>query len=170
MNVANIFIENPIWECIYKLFMKKAFNCFCDYCGKNFTKTFKLKKHMQIIHESHKTLNWNYKLQLIMKIKRFNCHQCGKIFARVCNLKILKKYLWNWFMNLIVNTVTKISSKHLICKDINNLFMNLTKYWLEITNYRCSWKISTWYYIKKWCWHRKKVITNLSNITSKRSQ
>ena len=27
MNVANIFIENPIWECIYKLFMKKTFNC-----------------------------------------------------------------------------------------------------------------------------------------------
>ena len=22
MNVANIFIENPIWECIYKLYMK----------------------------------------------------------------------------------------------------------------------------------------------------
>ena len=97
MNVANIFIENPIWECIYKLFMKKAFNCFCDYCGKNFTKTFKLKKHMQIIHESHKTLNWNYKLQLFMKIKRFNCHLCGKIFARVCNLKFLIKI----FMKLI---------------------------------------------------------------------
>ena len=49
---------------------------------KNFTKVFNLE--VQTLHQSHKTLDWNYKLQLFMKIR--NCDQCGKNFARGCNL------------------------------------------------------------------------------------
>ena len=72
-----------------------------------------LKEHTQILHEKdfefivmtvakispkpyiwkekykHKTQDWNNKSQLIMKIKRFNCDQCGKNFARGCNMKLL---------------------------------------------------------------------------------
>ena len=47
------------------------------------------QKFHQSFHESDKTLDWNYKLQLFMKIKRFNCDQCGKNFARGWNLKVL---------------------------------------------------------------------------------
>ena len=43
------------------------------------------QKH-QSFHESDKTLDWNYKLQLSMKMKRLNFDQCGKNFARGCNL------------------------------------------------------------------------------------
>ena len=68
----------------------------CDECGKHFTLNIGLKGYITAVHEkkiqlwslwqelylkrhiltfdeSHKTLDWNYKLQLIMKIKRFNC-------------------------------------------------------------------------------------------------
>ena len=44
------------------------------------------QKFHQSFHESDKTLDWNYKLQLFMKMKRFNFDQCGKNFARGCNL------------------------------------------------------------------------------------
>ena len=54
-----------------------------------------LKEHITAVHE-----------------KRFNCDQCGKIFARGCNLKVLIQNVWNWFMNWIVNTAAKISLKH----------------------------------------------------------
>ena len=43
------------------------------------------QKH-QSFYESDKTLDWNYKLQLFMKMKRLNFDQCGKNFARGCNL------------------------------------------------------------------------------------
>ena len=44
------------------------------------------QKFHQSFHESDKTLDWNYKLQLFMKMKRFNFDQCGKNSARGCNL------------------------------------------------------------------------------------
>ena len=82
----------------------KRFNC--DQCGKIFARGWNLKvliqnvheidswnklwglwqKFHQSFHESDKILDWNYKLQLFMKMKRFNFDQCGKNFARGCNL------------------------------------------------------------------------------------
>ena len=44
------------------------------------------QKFHQSFHESEKTLDWNYKLQLFMKMKRLNFDQCDKNFARGCNL------------------------------------------------------------------------------------
>ena len=61
----------------------------CDDCCKNVTKALYLIRHIQTLNESHKTQDWNYKSQLIMRRKRFNCDQCGKNFARGCNMKLL---------------------------------------------------------------------------------
>ena len=76
-----------------------------DQCGKNFARGCYLKVYKEIVHEnlwiqlwslwqkfhqsfheSDKTLDWNYKLQLFMKMKRFNFDQCGKNSAWGCNL------------------------------------------------------------------------------------
>ena len=75
---------------------EKYFEFNCDDCGKNFSRALYLKKHnIKNHHELQKTLDWNYKLQLIMKIKRFNCDQCGKNFARAFNLQ--KHTNSSWF-------------------------------------------------------------------------
>ena len=134
MNVANIFIENPIWECIYKLFMKKTFNCIVITVEKISPKPL-IWKNLCKLFMNH-TKHW-------IEIINYSCSWKSKDSIVINVAKFLLEYaiwksLYKIFMNLIVNTVTKISSKHLICKDINKLFMNLTKYWLEITNYRCS--------------------------------
>ena len=134
MNVANIFIENPIWECIYKLFMKKTFNCNVITVEKISPKPL-IWKNLCKLFMNH-TKHW-------IEIINYSCSWKSKDSIVINVAKFLLEYaiwksLYKIFMNLIVNTVTKILSKHLICKDINKLFMNLTKYWLEITNYRCS--------------------------------
>ena len=57
------------------------------------------QKH-QSFHESDKTLDWNYKLQLFMKMKRFNFDQCGKNFAIGCNLNDHEIDSYNWIVNI----------------------------------------------------------------------
>ena len=93
------WIEGTYYSCSWR----KRFNC--DQCGKNFARGCYLKVYIEIVHknlwiqlwslwqkfhqsfhESDKTLDWNYKLQLFMKMKRLNFDQCGKNFARGCNL------------------------------------------------------------------------------------
>ena len=92
------WIERTYYSCSWR----KRFNC--DQCGKNFARGCYLKVYIEIVHEnlwiqlwslwqkhqsfyeSDKTLDWNYKLQLFMKMKRFNFDQCGKNSARGCIL------------------------------------------------------------------------------------
>ena len=125
--------ENPIWECIYKLFMKKTFNCIVITVEKISPKPL-IWKNLYKLFMNH-TKHW-------IEIINYSCSWKSKDSIVINVAKFLLEYaiwksLYKIFMNLIVNTVTKILSKHLICKDINKLFMNLTKYWLEISNYRC---------------------------------
>ena len=96
---------------------RKRFNC--DQCGKNFARGCYLKVYIEIVHEnlwiqlcslwqkfhqsfheSDKTLDWNYKLQLFMKMKRFNFDQCGKNFAIGCNLNDHEIDSYNWIVNI----------------------------------------------------------------------
>ena len=58
------------------------------------------QKFHQSFHESDKTLDWNYKLQLFMKMKRFNFDQCGKNFAIGCNLNDHEIDSYNWIVNI----------------------------------------------------------------------
>ena len=76
--------------------MKNTLNSIVISVAKSSLEPYIWKKHnIQNHHESQKTLDWNYKLQLIMKIKRFNCDQCGKNFARAFNLQ--KHTNSSWF-------------------------------------------------------------------------
>ena len=94
---------------------------------------------MSVAKISHKILDWRDILQLFMK-KRFNCDQCGKIFARGCNLKVHIQILHEKDFEFIVMTVAKISPKPYIWKDIYKLLMNHTKHRIEITNHSWSWE------------------------------
>ena len=83
------------------MFIKmKKFNC--NKCGK--------KILMSVAKISHKILDWRDILQLFMK-KRLNCDQCGKIFARGCNLKVHIQILHEKDFEFIVMTVAKMSPK-----------------------------------------------------------
>ena len=86
INVAKFLLEDAIWKCIYKFFMKKTLNSLWWLLQKFHQSLIFEKTYIQTLNESHKTQDWNYKSQLIMKRKRFNCDQCGKNFARGCNL------------------------------------------------------------------------------------
>ena len=80
MNVANIFIiENPIWECIYKLFMKKTFNCIVitvekispkPLIWKNLYKLFMnhTKHWIEIINYS---CSWKSKDSIVINVAKF---------------------------------------------------------------------------------------------------
>ena len=106
---------------------EKYFEFNCDDCGKNFSRALYLKKHnIKNHHELQKTLDWNYKLQLIMKIKRFNSDQCGKNFARAFNLQ--KHTNSSWFTK---NTGLK----------------------LQITLPNCSWRCFDFPQIKYEFWN-----------------
>ena len=72
INVAKLLLEDAIWKCSWKKLWIQLWSLW--------------QKFHQSFHESDKILNWNYKLQLFMKMKRFNFDQCGKNFARGCNL------------------------------------------------------------------------------------
>ena len=68
INVAKLLLEDAIWKCSWKKLWIQLWSLW--------------QKFHQSFHESEKTLDWNYKLQLFMKIKRFNFDQCAKNFAR----------------------------------------------------------------------------------------
>ena len=55
-----------------------------------------------------------------MRRKRFNCDQCGKNFARGCNMKLL--------LQNVHEIEIEISPKYSIYKDIYELFINYSKY------------------------------------------
>jgi len=42
INVANILVEDAIWNYLYKMFMKSIQELNCEHCGKYFTKAFNL--------------------------------------------------------------------------------------------------------------------------------
>ena len=62
----------------------KRLQIHCDDCGCHQGLIF--EKAYTTLNEIQKTWDWNYKSQLIMKIKRLNFDQCGKNFARGYNL------------------------------------------------------------------------------------
>ena len=94
---------------------------------------------MSVAKISHKILDWRDILQLFMK-KRFNCDQCGKIFARGCNLKVHIQILHekDW---IHCDDCCKNFTKALYLKrHIYKLLMNHTKHRIEIKNHSWSWK------------------------------
>ena len=86
INVAKLLLEDAIWKCSWKKLWIQLWSLW--------------QKFHQSFHESDKTLDWNYKLQLFMKMKRFNFDQCGKNFAIGCNLNDHEIDSYNWIVNI----------------------------------------------------------------------
>ena len=92
------------------------------------------QKFHQSFHESEKTLDWNYKLQLFMKMKRFNFDQCGKNSARGCNLNDHEIDSWiEFWTSLFLDLKLK--------KDTYKLFMKV--FWFSLNKMWILW----WYII-----------------------
>ena len=101
---------------------------------------FYLKRHMQTLNESHKTRYWNYKLQLIMKIKRFNCEQCGKHFARGCNTKLLLQNVHE-----IDSWITQNTGLNTLVSHKNSVgFWIWALFWLKMAIFVIFWR----FYVK----------------------
>ena len=92
------------------------------------------QKFHQSFHESDKTLDWNYKLQLFMKMKRFNLDQCGKNFAKGCNLKVLIQNVHEIYSWIKLWTLQQIF--HQSIQFVENLSLRLMKLQMWIL-----WKI-----------------------------
>ena len=99
INVAKVLLEDAIWKCSWKKLWIQLWSLW--------------QKFHQSFHESDKTLNWKYKLQLFIKMKRFNFDQCGKIFAKGCNLNdheidSQKKDTYKFFMKVFWFSLNKM--------------------------------------------------------------
>ena len=94
------------WKCLYKLFMRKTLNSIVITVAKISLKSSIWKYVYKLF--------MNYKLVQLYENEKFNCDQCGKYFARRCNLKVL---IQNVHENSWIElwTLANISPKHSIC-------------------------------------------------------
>ena len=98
--------------------------------------------HIQTLNE-----HWT-EITAVYENKNFNCDQCGKYFARWCNLKVLIQNVHENFMEIHIQT--------------------LNEHWTEITavyenkNFNCD---QCGKYFARWC-NLKVLIQNVHEIYS----
>ena len=100
------YYRMQFWKCLYKLFMRKTLNSIVITVAKISLKSSIWKYVYKLF--------MNYKLVQLYENEKFNCDQCGKYFARRCNLKVL---IQNVHENSWIElwTLANISPKHSIC-------------------------------------------------------
>ena len=158
------------WKCLYKLFMRKTLNSIVITVAKISLKSSIWKYVYKLF--------MNYKLVQLYENEKFNCDQCGKYFARRCNLKVL---IQNVHENSWIElwTLANISPKHSICgksftksqrnydcdscRKLSTQLENLNKHIMGIharqRNYKCvSLNQQVWWFISRLSFKDKEII------------
>ena len=97
--------------------------------GKYFAKGFKLKVHIQNVHEIEK-IRYESMNDIMEMINTFRNLQNS-------NVKFVKKEL---LKNKFLKCILKMSIKNLKNTTVMNVQKFHTKYWIERTYYSCSWR------------------------------